>query len=499
MGSSSIYLEQLSPIFDRIPAVSRPTKHVHFKRKLMWTIGVLVLYFILTNVPLFGLGESADLFEYYRAIMAGQQGTLMQLGIAPIVDAGIVMQLLVGAGIIGLDMSQPRDQQLYQGLQKFLVVFFCVVLAAPQVFGGFLSPSPELAASLGVSLFTLEILIVLQVVIGGLIIMYLDEVVSKWGIGSGVGLFIVAEVSRQIIQGIFYWQTPAMGIQLPIGIIPKMYEVFTTWSLAELMTLDGIQFLLYHAEVLAIFSTIIIFVVVIYAENTRVEIPLAHGNVKGARGRYPIKLIYASVLPIIFVHVLQANITMATRFLWNSDIPILGGNPYIGQYIGDQPISGIAYYFQPIHSPHDWVPSLVQEQFAQMGVAISTWQIGLHVLTFFLFFVIGSIVFAIFWVRTTGMGAESVAQQINRTGMQIPGFRRNASVMEKILKKYIPAVTILGGLILGLIAAFANLLGTIGMATGTGILLTVGILYRLYEEMAEEQLMEMYPALRKMF
>ncbi|OKY78029.1 MAG: Preprotein translocase subunit SecY [Candidatus Methanohalarchaeum thermophilum] len=493
------YLEKLLPVMSKIPSVRGPKKHVHFKKKILWTIGVLALYFILTNVPLFGLGESIDIFSYYRAILAGQQGSLMQLGIGPIVDAGIVLQLLSGSGLLSLDLNDPKDQYIYQTFQKFLVIIFCFVMAVPQIYGGFLAPNQAVAQTLGIPVFGIRLLLLAQIVVGGLIIMYLDEIVSKWGIGSGVSLFIVAGVSQQIIQGLIYWKIPSVGLQLPVGVIPKLFHIFVTYPVNQLLSLQGLSFLLLRGGLLAIASTIIIFAVVIYCESTRVEIPLSHGNVRGARGRYPIKLIYASVLPIILVRALIANIQLMGLMLWNSNLPLIGSNAFIGEYVGQTPIGGIAYYFSSINGPQDWIPSLAQQQLAQMGVAIGTGQIALHIICYLSFFIIGSVAFSIFWIRTTGMAPEDVAQQISSSGMQIPGFRRNINVMKKVLAKYIPKVTIIGGLILGVIAALSNFLGTLGNATGTGILLTVGILYKLYEEIAEEQLMEMYPSIRNLF
>jgi preprotein translocase subunit SecY len=83
--------------------------------------------------------------------------------------------------------------------------------------------------------------------------------------------------------------------------------------------------------------------------------------------------------------------------------------------------------------------------------------------------------------------------------MQIPGFRRNPSVLQKVLQRYIPLVTVVGGALVGFLAVTANMLGTIGAVGGTGLLLTVSIVYKLYEEIAEEQLMEMHPMMRQMF
>jgi len=69
-------------------------------------------------------------------------------------------------------------------------------------------------------------------------------------------------------------------------------------------------------------------------------------------------------------------------------------------------------------------------------------------------------------------------------------------LFEKILGKYIPVITILGSGFVGLLAAAADLTGAIG--SGTGILLTAGILYRMYEEMEQRQMFDMYPGLKSL-
>ena len=131
--------------------------------------------------------------------------------------------------------------------------------------------------------------------------------------------------------------------------------------------------------------------------------------------------------------------------------------------------------------------------------AAEPWQILLRVSTDLFIMVIGGAIFAIFWVETTNMGPAATAQQIQRSGMQIPGFRRSPAVLEKVMQRYIPLVTVVGGALVGFLAVGANMLGTIGAVGGTGLLLTVSIVYKLYEEIAEEQLMEMHPMMRQMF
>jgi len=113
--------------------------------------------------------------------------------------------------------------------------------------------------------------------------------------------------------------------------------------------------------------------------------------------------------------------------------------------------------------------------------------------------ILGSIMFARFWIMTTNMGADAVAKQIQSSGMQIPGFRRDPKILEKVLDRYIPVVTIISGAAVGALAAFADLVGTVGQVSGTGVLLAVGIMIQFYEAIGREQMMEMHPVLRQMF
>jgi preprotein translocase subunit SecY len=404
----------IEPFVRRLPSVERPTGHVHFKRKLSWTLAILLLYFTLGNIPLFGLSKaSIDIFSAYRAFFAGSFGSMMLLGIGPIVTASIVLQLLVGADIIKLDLSDPRDQAIYQGTQKALVFVMVAVEALPQVLGGYLLPDAGLAQTLGLSLGMISLLIFIQVFVGGSLIVYMDEVVSKWGVGSGVGLFIVAGISQQLVTGII---NPAAGdAGLPVGIIPKWIDIFRLQliSFDTIFTSEGLKFILVTGGILALISTIMIILLVVLVESTRIEIPLAHSRVRGARGRFPVKLVYASVLPMILVRAIQANIEMVGALLaakigvvttasvtgqgvttvYTGYSSLLGNfvsqaryNAATGVAMGGSsptPVSGVMYYFSPLHGPSDWIPSMVSSStagMAELGFSpIAGYQILLHV------------------------------------------------------------------------------------------------------------------------
>ncbi|TKX50538.1 preprotein translocase subunit SecY [Halorubrum sp. ASP121] len=486
--------EAAEPVLSRMPVVERPAGHVPFKRKLTWTAGILIVYFFLTNINPFGLavGQGSDFFGQFRSVLAGSSGSLLQVGIGPIVTASIVLQLLGGANLLGLDTeNDPRDQVLYQGLQKLLVIIVSALTAVPMVFtGSFLPADDAVASALGIGTFGVQLLIFAQIFVGGILILFMDEIVSKWGVGSGVGLFIIASVSQQIVGGFFSFS--ALGAS---GFFASWYGVIfgnVPVSMSP-FTAEGLQNLLFDpGNILALFTTVFIFGIVVYAESVRVEIPLSHARVKGARGRFPVKLIYASVLPMILVRALQANIQFLGQILSSQ----WAGMPaFLGEYSdAGQPISGLFYYLNPIQSRGQWMWFL-----GEIPASVEPWMIAVRLAVDLTFMIVGGAIFAIFWVETTGMGPEATAKQIQNSGMQIPGFRRNPQVVEKVMERYIPQVTVIGGALVGLLAVMANLLGTIGQVSGTGLLLAVSITYKLYEEIAEEQLMEMHPMMRQMF
>ncbi len=515
-------LYKLKPITDRLPAVTKPEGHVHFRTKMLWVVVILVFYFVMTNIFLYGLDSSStiDLFAQYRAILAGAQGSLMHLGIGPIVTASIIMQLFVGAKIIKLDLTDREDKAVYQSSQKFLVIVMILVEAVPQVFG-YLVPSDTfiggLSGTFGDSGIIngeniARIIIILQLCVGSYLVFLLDEVVSKWGIGSGISLFIAAGVAEALFTGTLNTEgyDPDMALSTsnpPVGCIPKTIFILTNTSAQGLVGGGYEQILIQNPNpLIALVGTIIIFLFVAYAESSRIELPLAHGTARGARGRYPIKLIYASNIPVILMAALLANISMFTMLLYTngalSGIPLLGGQDWLGSYVGGQtnPTGGLAWYVSTPRGVGDWLlPMLDPGAYGSMTFGHGALQIMAHVLVYVGLMVGGSVLFAKFWIMTTNMGPEAVARQIESSGLQIPGFRRDPRVLKRVLERYIPVVTVISGAVVGGLAAGADLIGTVGNATGTGVLLAVGIMIQFYEAIGREQMMEMHPVLRGFF
>lgn len=297
-------LEKLQPIISILPQVASPAHRISFKEKLKWTGIILVLYFILSNIPLYGLSPLAvDQFGQLRAVMAGSFGSILTLGIGPIVSASIVLQLLVGGKILKLDLSRHEDKALFQGTQKILAIIFTLFEAMVMVLTG------AIAATSDSYIWVL----ILQMLIGGILIIFLDEVVSKWGFGSGVGLFIAGGVAQQIIVGAFNPLASPAQPGVPAGKL--------TGFLYLLATGQSPDFVYYLMPVI---SVIIVFLVVVYAESMRVEIPLSYGGVKGARGKYPLRFIYASNMPVILASAFLLNVQLFANVFQKIGFPIFG-------------------------------------------------------------------------------------------------------------------------------------------------------------------------------
>ena len=513
-GEKSSRLYALRRFVDTYPTITKPERHVRFNEKLWTTTLVLIIYFAMTNVMIWGLsGQALDLFSGFRSIMAGASGTIMHLGIGPIVTGAIIMQLFAGAKIIRLDLQDSEDKAMYQGVQKLLVLLMIPIESIPQTYG-FLDPTEALITNYGMG--WANFVIVAQLFAGSYLVFLLDELVSKWGIGSGISLFIAAGVAQSTFVGTLSPMAATSGMEYslqnpPSGTLPMIFYMFREASLGEMISQNGFEtILLTHVNpVAALFSSVVVFLVVAYAESSKLELPLTHGKVRGHRGKYPIRLVYASNIPVILMAALLANINMFTLLFWNhptlQKTPILGKEGWgsMSEYIGtyepgsSTPSGGFAWYSSMVNGVNDWLIPLLNQQGDIYGHSL--WQIGGHVIFYVTLMTVGSMVFAKFWIDTTNMGSKDVAKQIERTGMQIPGFRKNPLVLERILERYIPPVTYFSGAFVGLLAAGADLLGTVGNATGTGLLLAVGIILRTYEQIQKEQAMEMHPMLRQFF
>lgn len=455
-------------ILYNLPEVKPPVeKRLGFNAKLKWTLIILAAFFVLTNIPLYGLARnSLERFQYLALILGTDFGSIVSLGIGPIVMASIILQLLVGSGILKIDITTPEGKKYFQGLQKLGVFFFILFESLIYVLMGGLQAVPGLTG-----------IVILQLILGGIAIMLMDEVTTKWGFGSGVSLFIVAGVARTLFTGLLQF----IG---PTGENCLTHFSTTPCGGAILIVLQSVingtprEALLAGATIAV---TALIFLLVVWAQSLKVEIPLSYDRVRGYNVKWPLAFLYASNIPVILVAALLANVQLFGSLVENA----VGHPTILGGFTNGQAHSGLAYWLG---------------QTNLLELLIRTHEISGRILlqgiTHVLFFAVLSTVFAVFWVKTSGMDAATQARRILSSGLQIPGFRKDERVLEAILSRYIMPLTVMGGIAIGLLAAITDELGA--LTSGTAILLAVMITYQLYQNIVQQHAVDMHPTLKKM-
>lgn len=506
-GFEEKYLE----ILKRLPSITSPIKKMTFKEKIKWTAIVLLLYFFMTQVIVYGAStEGIAYFQYMEMITGSKFGSIMTLGIGPIVSASIILQLLVGSKVIPWDLKIEKGKKLFQGTQRILAIVFSAVEAAAFVLFGAIPVSDP----------SLLWIVVLQIAVGGWLVIFMDEVISKWGFGSGVSLFIVAGVASGMMVTVFNPLTvdghlpgPA---DVPAGLIPSIMTYIGAGDMKSILF-----------SMLPILATVLVFFIVIYSQAIKVEVPLAFGSIRGFGRRWPLKFFYTSNIPVILVAALLANVQLMAKMASDK------GLTWLGTFDSQGSVTGGLIYFLSVPRTDGIAGFMISAGlFAMAGIALAyftkktVWKLVVpftivgvlawfaivplmnlssltsvslmdvvRIITYTLMMVVGSVVFSFFWVTSAGMDPKTVSEQIQATGMQIPGYRRDPRVIESVLSRYIMPLAVMGGASVGALAAYADFTGAIG--TGTGILLATTIIYNMYEEIAMQNMEDMHPAIRR--
>lgn len=387
----------------------------------------------------------------------------MELGISPIVTSGLVMQLLAGSRMIEVNHSVKEDRALFAGAQKLFAILITIGEAVAYVFSGMYGDLNSLGA-------TNAILIIIQLFFAGMVVIILDELLQKgYGLGSGISLFIATNICETIIWKSFSPTTinTGRGTEFEGAIIAFFHLMFTRPSkfkalqeAFERQNLPNLSNLL---------ATAVVFLVVIYFQGWKVELPLKYHNARGNQGSYPIKLFYTSNMPIILQTALVSNLYFMSQLLYsrysgNVLVRLLGvwkeltpGN--------SAPVAGLAYYISPPHS------------FSEIRAD------PFHTAFYIVFVLASCALFSKTWIEVSGQSAKDVAKQLRDQQMVLKGHRDDSLV--HTLNRYIPTAAAFGGMCIGALSVIADFMGAIG--SGTGILLAVTIIYQYYEMFTKEQ------------
>jgi len=460
------FLHLVKPFMAVLPEVQTPERKIPFKEKVLWTAITLFIYLVCCQIPLYGImsTESSDPFYWLRVILASNRGTLMELGISPIVTSGLVMQLLAGAKIIEVDQGLKEDRALFNGAQKLFGMIITVGQGTAYVLSGMYGDPAELG-------FGNCLLIISQLFFAGIIVLILDELLQKgYGLGSGISLFIATNICENIVWKAFSPTTinTGRGTEFEGAVIALFHLLITREN--KVRALKEAFYRQNLPNITNLMATALVIVVVIYFQGFRVDLPVKYQKQRGQVGSYPIKLFYTSNIPIILQTALVSNFYFVSQLLYkrfsdNIFVNLIGAwqdTGYQGQSI---PIGGLAYYISP--------PSSAADMFTD----------PLRALSYIVFVLTACALFSKTWPEVSGSSPKDVAKQLRDQQMVMRGHRDSS--LERELNRYIPTAAAFGGLCIGALSVTADFLGAIG--SGTGILLAVTIIYQYFEIFVKEQ------------
>jgi len=455
------FLHLIKPVTYVLPEVAPPTQRIPTKEKLWCTVATLLIFLICCQIPLYGVRNtsSSDPFYWIRVILASNRGTLMELGISPIVTSGIVMQLLAGSGILEVNQSDKEERQLFASAQKILGILITLGEAVAYVLSGMYGDIKEIGAGNA-------ILIILQLLVAGIIVLLLDELLQVgWGIGSAISIFIATNICETIVWKAFspVAITGPNGTEFEGAIIAFFHLLYVRPN--KFSALFEAFYRSHLPNLTNLIATVVVFLVVIYFQGFRVELKVE--DERGFVAPYPIKLFYTSNIPIILQTALVSNLYFFSqliykRFPTNLLVRILG----VWQDSGSGysiPVGGLAYYVSPPQSLWSMLTDPI------------------HAVFYIAFVLLTCAFFSKTWIEVSGASVADVEAQLKAQGRHLV---KTKDYTRMLLNRTIPIAASFGGMCIGALSVGADLLGAIG--SGTGILLAVTTVYQYFELLAKE-------------
>ena len=462
-------LTAIRPILEFMPNVPRPNKRIPIQKRLFYTGAALVLYLCCTLIPLYGCRKMTndDPMYHLRLITASSRFTLMELGISPIITSSMILQFLVSFGLIKRDPANPVSSALYDAAQKLAALVYTAFQAGSNIFSGEYGIRGEMSV-------VDSVLIMVQLMTAAVVVILLDELCQNgYGIGSGISLFICTNVSEQIVWRLFSFNHYSFGRGTEYeGAVVALFHLLITRK-NKLRALREAVFRSHLPNVASIFSTIIIFIAVIFFENIKINIGLETTVNRQQPQPFEIKLLYTSTTPIIIQSTLVQQLTLFSRtiyFRWPDSLATSILGVWRSQSnVGDEyarPVSGIIYYLQAPQSLQDSI------------------QDPIHTIVYMVFSLVSAGFLAYWYLQMSSNSPKDIAQSLKRQHLTIKGHRDDEKRLEKTLNRYIPTAAALGGVLTALLSIVADLLGAFG--SGTGILICVSIINQFTQELSKE-------------
>lgn len=462
----SSMFEIVDPFLKFLPEVARPTKMPGIKDRVMWTAVALFIFLICCQVPVFGSrpSKTSDPFYWMRVVLASNKGTLMELGISPLITANLVMELLAGIGILTVNNNNPAERAQFEGAQKIAGLFIALIEATAYVSSGVYGPVG----------FFMSAVIIFQLLVATVICILLDELLQRgWGLGAGSTLFIATNICDTIIWKSFSPTTINTGRGTEFeGAIIAFFHLLVTRS-DKSRALREAFYRPQMPNLINLLATVFVFLIVVFFQGFHVDLATVRVNSTQPSEPFQIKLFYTSNMPIILQTSIISNFNFFSqllfrRFRTNFLVGLLGTweeREYssTGQMF---PVGGLAYYITP--------PQAFSEMLAD----------PIHAVFYITFVLVTCALFSKVWITINKTGPRDMAQKLMAEGKRLRQYRNTEDEIAVALNRYIPVAAGFGGLCIGALTILADFLGAIG--SGTGILLAVTMIHQYYEVLQRE-------------
>lgn len=467
-------LDVVKPFEALLPEVELPYENISLDDKILYTIGACALY-LITSLPIYGVTATkiVDPFYWTRFALASDRGTLLELGLVPVITSAVFWQIMAGGRFIKVNFSNSIERQRFQSLQKITAISIGFFYSVALVFSGYFESvdsfiKVDSAASSSSSMW-LNALIVIQLTFATASTTYICEILEKgYGFGPGVMALMAIHSSAKLsgsIAGIF--PTPLSSEQKAEGVLLQLVNNFFKGPFTAVY--DAF-FRSNEINLLQIYITCIVAGGLLYLSNFRYEVSIKSAKVRSMVSTYPIRLFYCGPLPLMFAWTVLYTMVFAVYVLTQT----VGEIPLLAKYEVNQLtnevniVGGLFYLIQPICCSNNFILDLIRP------------------ITFTLVIVSLSTVFSMNWYTMAGSSGKDLARQFKDQEITVVG-HRDATVSRE-LNKMISQASIVGSFILSLSVGGVESLGlTNGLLSGVsiGLLCAMSILETVVSDLQQ--------------
>jgi len=456
-GSRVRLIDIVRPFYSLVPQVESPLRRVFFNDKLVNTVLAVLFLLVAGEIRIFGIQKTdrIDPLYWMRPMLASKMGTLMEIGVQPVISASMLMQLLYGLRLIDMDYRSRQDRNLFQGLQKLFAIFLYFIWATGSLLAGAYGDIEEIG-------YVKSALIVAQLMFGGTLVVLLDDMLNKgWGLGNGTMAFVGTNICGAVLikaVGFTSVQTSS-GSEYEGAIINLLYSVFSGSD--RLWALQNAFFRNQAPNIVGVLATVAIIGIMIFVQSYRVQIYVSAKKARGHKQPFPIRLLYVNSIPILIHTAVLANYYflcyLVQSFMGKNFVTTIVGRWSGLDGAGNSHLeSGLGYFLSPPRTLWELLTDPIHTAF-YVSLVLYTYAVICRI-----------------WIEVNGTSPRDVAKQLQENEMTIEGMRDGGAVV-KHLSRYINVASLFGGVVIGVLSVSAHFTGALG--SGTGIVLGVTVVY----------------------